>query len=49
MTVEEKIDRIFEIQYMCIHQLNSIVDYISKSDNIPVETHIDKVGDGDDT
>jgi hypothetical protein len=47
MTIEEKVDRMLEMQYMIIHQINSIVDYIA-NDDVSIETHTNEVGGVED-
>lgn len=47
MTMEEKVDRLMEMQYIAIQQLNSIIDYISSTMDVPVESHEDIMMEGD--
>lgn len=47
ITFEEKLDRLCEMQYIMIQQLNSIINYIGLYEDVPLETHTDVCG-GDD-
>ena len=44
MLIDEKIERLMQLQIICIEQLNSIIDYIQKRDDVSVESHQDKWG-----
>lgn len=45
MSIDEKIERLMQLQIICINQLSSIVEYIQERDEISIESHQDKWGD----